>query len=79
MLRYVTIIDPTGGEYGAERIPVPVSHRMIFENKRFYGFESMRKLFNSQDELMRFLVRVVAEPVGTTGTHGSLSWSVDDK
>lgn len=79
MIKYITIIDPNGGEYGAERTPVSVNHRLLYENKRFYGYESIRKLFRHEIEMTHLLAHIVAHPNGSSGQCGDLLWSVDDK
>lgn len=78
MKKYITIIDPNGATYGYGGPAVPISHRVLFENKVFYGFESIQKLFPSHQAMIDFLVAVVAQTPGASGGIRDLTWSLSD-
>jgi hypothetical protein len=83
MKKFVTIVDPQGATLGYGGPDVAISHSVLFENKVFYGFESVQKLFAAHQALIDFLVHCVALPYGSSGVHNSvgreLRWSVTDK
>lgn len=74
---YVEFVDPEGATVGYGGQFASISHRVLFENKAFYGFESASKVFNSHRELIDCLQHAIAQPHGTAGAHGKVSWSVE--
>lgn len=56
MKKFITIVDPMGATLGYGGPNVPISHSVLFENKVFYGFESVQKLFPVHQALIDFLV-----------------------
>jgi len=77
MIKYITVLDPNGGEYGTDRAPVTVNHRMIVDRNQLVGYSSIQRLFSSTQEFNRFAEQVSAQPMGSTGLHQQLHWSVD--
>ena len=75
-MKYITIIDPQGATHGYDGPHVAISHRVLFDGRSFFGFESANKLFDTHQELIDFLVKAIAQPAGTTGEYKGLSWSV---
>lgn len=68
---YITVTDPIGGIFMGDNSPVAVNHRVLYENKGFYGFESLVKRFGSQQDLINFLMLAMTEP---TGKFGRFTW-----
>jgi hypothetical protein len=72
---YITVTDPTGGIYMGDNSPVPVNHRILFENNSFHGYESIVKLFHVPGEsqqrtmyhLTNFLTLALSQPSGQLG------------
>lgn len=76
-MKYITIIDPRGATQGYDGPFVAISHRVLFDGRSFHGFESLSKLFDTHQELIDFLVKVFAQPVGASGEYKGLTWSVE--
>lgn len=78
---YITVINPQGATEGYDGSYVPISHRVLYENKQFYGFESTAKLFDSHQSFIDFLTSCVKAGVGSSGLYPGakveLEWSVD--
>lgn len=77
MKTYITIVDPAGATLGYDGPFLPVSHRILFENKVFYGWEGINKLFDQHIDLMNLLNDLITHPNGSTGKYQSLEWSVE--
>ena len=81
MKKYITIVDPVGAELGYGGPAYPIGHRVLFENKAFYGFESIQKLFPSHQSMVDFLVYCAGQTTGACGTFNNvgheLHWSVE--
>ena len=77
MTKYITVLDPNGGEYGVYRAPVTVSHRMIVDRNGLAGYSSIQRLFASSQEFNRFVEQVSVQPAGSAGVYQGLRWSVD--
>jgi hypothetical protein len=77
MKTYITLVDPEGATLGYGGEFVPISHRVLFENKVFHGFESAIKVFRDHREMMELLQFAIAQPHGSVGMQGKISWTVE--
>lgn len=68
---YVTVIDSKGATLGKDGPFVSISHRFLYENRAFYGTDSLRRLFPFGD-LLDACQTMVETPSGTMGT---LTWT----
>lgn len=76
-MKYITIVDPRGATQGYDGPYVAISHRVLFDGRSFYGFESANKLFDTHQELIDFLIKAIAQPTGASGEHKGMAWSVE--
>jgi hypothetical protein len=78
---YITVVNPQGATMGYDGPYVPISHRVLYDNKQFHGFESVAKLFDSHQSFVDFLQYCIKAGVGANGTFNGvrtqLDWSVD--
>lgn len=68
---YIQVIDPNGGEYGAERIPVPVNRRYYIEN--FDGVHHVPEMWR-QDYPPKLFGHISQQPIPSSGEFEGFGW-----